>query len=87
MDEPGGYYAKWNKSDRERQIPYDFTYWWNLKNKTNKQNKTKWKQTHRNTEQRGGCQRERGSGVGMGICKKAFLKWWQKQLLLFLCRK
>ena len=35
MDGPRGYYATWNKSDRERQIPYDFTYMWNLKNKTN----------------------------------------------------
>ena len=25
-DEPGGHYAKWNKSDRERQILYDLTY-------------------------------------------------------------
>ena len=24
-----------NKSDREKQIPYDFTYMWNLKNKMN----------------------------------------------------
>ena len=32
MDGPKGYYAKWNKSDRERQILYDFTYMWNLKN-------------------------------------------------------
>ena len=31
-----GTYAKWNKSDRERQIPYDFTCMWNLKNKTNR---------------------------------------------------
>ena len=31
MDGPRGYYAKWNKSDRERQMPYDFTYMWNLK--------------------------------------------------------
>ena len=37
MDGPRGYYAKWNKSDRERQILYDFTYMWNLKNKTNEQ--------------------------------------------------
>ena len=37
MDGPRKYYAKWNKSDRERQIPYDFTYMWNLKNKTNEQ--------------------------------------------------
>ena len=28
------YNAKWNKSARERQIPYDFTYTWNLRNKT-----------------------------------------------------
>ena len=45
MAGPGGYYAKWNKSDRERQIPYDFTYMWNLKNKISEQ--TKQKQTHR----------------------------------------
>ena len=36
MDGPRGY-AKWNKSDRKRQILYDFTYMWNLKNKTNEQ--------------------------------------------------
>lgn len=34
-----GYYTKWNESDKERQIPYDFTYIWNLKNKTNEQTK------------------------------------------------
>ena len=37
MDGPRVYYAKWNKSDGEKQIPYDFTYMWNLKNKTNEQ--------------------------------------------------
>ena len=30
-----GYYAKWNKSDRERQILYDLTYMWNLTDITN----------------------------------------------------
>ena len=29
-----GYYAKQNKSDKKRQIPYVFTYKWNRKNKT-----------------------------------------------------
>ena len=29
------YYAKWNKSDREREILYDTTYVWNIKHKTN----------------------------------------------------
>ena len=32
MDGPRGYYTKWNKSDRERQILYDFTYMFSLKN-------------------------------------------------------
>ena len=35
MDGLGGHYAKCNKSDRERQILYDITYMWNLKNTTN----------------------------------------------------
>ena len=52
MDEPRGY----NLSEiRERQIPYDFTYMWNLKNKINTQ--TKQKQTHRQRKQVNGCQR------------------------------
>ena len=33
---PREYHAKWNKSGRERQILYDFTYMSNLKNKANK---------------------------------------------------
>ena len=33
MDGPRGHYVKWNKSDRERQIPHDLSYVWNLKNK------------------------------------------------------
>ena len=41
MDGPRKHYAKLNKLDRERLIPYDFTYLWNLNNKTNKQNKMK----------------------------------------------
>ena len=34
MDGTRGYYAKQNKSVRERQIPYDFIHMWNLRNKT-----------------------------------------------------
>ena len=41
---------------RERQIPYDFTYIWNLKNKINKQNRNRLK----NREQADGCQRGMG---------------------------
>ena len=28
MDEPRGHYAKWNKSDAERQTLYDIAYIW-----------------------------------------------------------
>ena len=34
-DGPRDYYTKWSKSERERQIPYDITYMWNLKYDTN----------------------------------------------------
>ena len=30
-----GYHTKWNKSERERQLPCDITYMWNLKYSTN----------------------------------------------------
>ena len=57
MDGSIGYYAKWNKSVGERQIPLSFTYIWNLKNKKqmNKHNKTEMNQRLR--EQTGSCQR------------------------------
>ena len=42
-------------SHRERQIPYNFTYKWNLKNKVNEQ--TKQKQTYRCREPTAGCYR------------------------------
>ena len=35
MDEPRDYHAKWSKSERERQIPYDIACMWNLKYDTN----------------------------------------------------
>ena len=30
MDGTGDYHIEWSKSERERQIPYDITYIWNL---------------------------------------------------------
>ena len=35
MDAARDYYTKWSKSEREKQIPYDITYMWNLKYDTN----------------------------------------------------
>ena len=55
MDGPGEHYATLNKLVRERQIPCDFTYMWNLKNTISEQ--TEQKQTHRHREQTDGCQR------------------------------
>ena len=33
MNETGGDYAKWNKSSREKQVSYDFTHLWNIRNR------------------------------------------------------
>ena len=54
-DGPGGYYAYWSKSDRERQILYGVTYIWNLKN-NQIVNIAKQKQTHGYREQASGYQ-------------------------------
>ena len=35
MDGTRDFHTKWSKSDREREIPYDITYMWNLKNDAN----------------------------------------------------
>ena len=38
-----GHYAKWNKSDRERQILYAPTYMWNLKMPNSEKHRVEWK--------------------------------------------
>ena len=35
MDGPRDCHAEWSKSEREKQVPYDITYMWNLKYNTN----------------------------------------------------
>ena len=45
MDGPGGYYAMWNKSDREKRNTEWFHFMWNLKNKWT--NRTEQEQTHK----------------------------------------
>ena len=35
MDGPRDYHAKWSKSERERQIPYDTVYMWGWKYDSN----------------------------------------------------
>ena len=72
MDGPRDYHTKRSKSDRERQIPCDITYMWNLKYDTNEliyETKTdSQKQTHGHREQTCGCQGGGGwerDGVGV----------------------
>ena len=73
MEKPRNYHSKWSKSERERQIPYDITYMWNLK--YDKMNLSmKQKQIHRHTEQTSGCQEGSGEGemeweFGTSRCK------------------
>ena len=59
MDEPRDDHAKWSRSERERQIPYDITYMWNLKYDTNERI-YETKNSHKYREQTCGCQ---GGGV------------------------
>ena len=59
------YYAKCNKSQRERQIMYDFSYMWKIKNKTNGQI-IKLKLTH-DAENKLVIVREACRSVGGGI--------------------
>ena len=61
VDGPRDYHTKWSKPDRERQIPYDITYMWNLKyDKSELIYKTE--PDHRHREQTWDYQREKGWG-------------------------
>ena len=65
MDGSWEYHAKWNKSDRKSQKPYDYTHMWDIKLKaTNEQiRQTK---THRHRQQYGSYQ---GEGGGWEVVK------------------
>ena len=71
MDGPWGYYATGNNSDGERQVQYDFTHMWNIKqNKINEQTKSnKNKHTDQYGEQSSGYQRGKGVEGGWNAYK------------------
>ena len=83
MDGPRGYHTKWNKSERERQIPYDSTYMWNLKYDTNEPiYKTK------PDSQRSDLWLPRGRGEGgmdwefrISRCKQLYIGWINNKVL------
>ena len=57
-----------SKSERERQIPYDITYMWNLKSMTKMNLSMKQKQNQGHRERTGGCQGGVGwERVGLGV--------------------
>ena len=62
MDRPRDDHTMWSKPERERQIPYNITYVWNLKRHTNELIYET--QSHRHREQTCDCQE--GGGVGEG---------------------
>ena len=65
MDRLGGYYVKWNKSDREIQILYDLTYMWNRRKLQKQVIVIKKKQTYRYREQTSVCSSTSGDGLGV----------------------
>ena len=64
-----------SKSERERQIPYDFTYTWNLIYGINEPSHRK--ENHRHGEQTCGCQEEGGrSRTGnLGLIDVNYCLW------------
>ena len=85
LDTTTDYQTKWSKSERERQIPYNIIYMWNLKYGTNwliyKQ-----KQTLRHRDKTCGCQgegREMDWEFGVGICKLLHLGLINNKVLLY----
>ena len=70
MDGPGGCYAQWSKSDRERQILHVGIYTWNLKNKTDE-----WvKQDRNRLKEREQTSGKRGQGKARLVKR---IKWYQ----------
>ena len=72
IDDTKDYHTKWNKSERERQIPYAISYMWNLKHGPMNLS-TKQKQIHRHREQtcscQGGGEREGGMDWEFGVSR------------------
>ena len=79
-------HTEWSKSERERQIPNDITYIWNLIYGTNEPFHRK--ENHGHGEQTCGCQ---GGGGGSGMdwasgvdrCKPLPLEWISNEVLLY----
>ena len=86
MDGPRDYHTKRSKSDRERQIPYDITYMWNLKYDTNELiYKTETDSQTQRTDVRLPRGKGRGGGMdwkfGVSRCKLLYREWINNKVL------
>ena len=72
MDATRDSHTKWNKSERERQTPYDITYPWNLKYGTNGP-------VHKTEGEGNGMDGE----FGVSRCKLLRLEWISNETLLY----
>ena len=79
VDGPRDYQTKRSKSERERQMPYDITYMWNLKYDTNELLWNRNRLTdieNRLVVAKGGVAGERwGWEFGVNSCKLLYLEW------------
>ena len=82
MDGTRESHTKQSKSERERQIPYDITYIWNLIYGTNEPFHRK--ENHGLGEQTCGCQEgKRGWEFGVNRCKLLHLECIGNEVLLY----
>ena len=88
MDGPRDYHTKWSKSDRERQIPYDITYMWNLKYDANEpiyETETDSQTLRTDLWLPRGRWSEGGMDWEFGIsrCKLLYIEWANNKVLLY----
>ena len=90
MDTTRDYHTKESKSERERQIPCDITYMWNLKYDTINLS-MKQKQNHGHREQTYGCWGGRVGGrmdweFGGSRWKLLYIEWINKKVLPYIAQ-
>ena len=80
VDGTGGYYAEWNKSVRERQIPYVFTHMWILRNLTEdhegREREKSYKQRRREANHKRLWDTENSNWGLMGSGGEGESRWW-----------